>query len=231
LQKPKRYEEVAQMKKIFKQTGFVLGVALLCCIVFLGTKYYYGRQVKTVEVIREVETVVEKEVEISGETIRAGMANIGKLSTAEYNFTHVERVDSSREIRGFKIPLTKTTFIYSYDGSIMAGIDFTRIQIDKDDVKKEITVTLPEVEIISSEVDQDSFKLYDERNNIFNPISVTDVMDSFADLKTAEEKKAVEGGLLNKAKANAVTLVDHFMHGSYNVKDYDIEVVFVTDTN
>ncbi len=219
------------MKKTFKQTGFVLGVALLCCIVFLGTKYYYGRQVKTVEVIREVETVVEKEVEISGETIRSGMANIGKLSTAEYNYTHVERVDSSREIRGFKIPLTKTTFIYSYDGSIMAGIDFTRIQIDKDDVKKEITVTLPEVEIISSEVDQDSFKLYDERNNIFNPISVTDVMDSFADLKTAEEKKAVEGGLLNKAKANAVTLVDNFMHGSYNVKDYDIEVVFVTDTN
>lgn len=218
------------MKKIANIALTLLVIILACCAVFFGTKYYYSRQVKTV--IREipvekvVEKVVERQVEISGETIQASMTNIGKLCTAEYSYTHVERADSSRSIKGFKIPFTTSTFIYSYDGTVMAGIDFTRIQIDKDDAAKKITVTLPEAEIISSDVDQNSFELYDEKNNIFNPISVTDVADSFAELKNSEEQAAIDRGLLDKAKANAITLVENFMLGSYDVRDYDIEVLF-----
>lgn len=217
---------------LIKKARNILIITLICCGIFFGTKYYYSKQIKTVEVIKEiineveVETIVEKEVEITGETIRSGMANIGKLCTAEYSFTHVERVDSSKEINGYTIPFTTTTFIYSYDGTIMAGIDFTQIQVAKNDTDKKITVILPEVEIISSDVDQDSFMLYDEKNNIFNPISVADVAGSFADLKNSEEQKAIEKGLLENARTNAVMLIENFMRGSYNVSDYDIEVIF-----
>lgn len=216
------------MKKIKRMIISIFVVVLLCCGIFFGTKFYYSRQVNTVEIIREVpvEKIVEKEVQISGETIRISMANIGKLCTAEYNYTHIEKVDSSKEIKGYTIPFTTSMFIYSYDGIIMAGIDFTKIQIDKNDEEKVITVTLPNVEIISSDVDQDSFTLYDEKNNIFNPISVTDVADSFADLKNSEEEKAIEKGLFDRARESAVTLVENFMRGSYDVEDYEIEVVF-----
>lgn len=222
------------MKKIIlKIAGNILIVVLVGCVGFFVAKYHYDKKERVIELIKEVEIpveiVVEKEVVISGETIRASMVNIGKLCTAEYNFTHVERFDSSREINGYKIPFTTTTFIYSYDGTITAGIDFTKIQIDKNDIKKEITVTLPEAEIISSDVDQDSFKLYDEKNNIFNPISVADVAESFSDLKNSEEKKAVEEGLLDKAKENALVLVENFIRGSYNIGDYKIEVLFGID--
>ena len=216
------------MKKIKRIIISIFAVVLLCFGIFFGTKFYYSRQVNTVEIIREVpvEKIVEKEIQISGETIRTSMANIGKLCTAEYNYTHIEKVDSSKEIYGYTIPFTTSMFIYSYDGTIMAGIDFTKIQIDKNDEEKMITVTLPDVEIISSDVDQDSFTLYDEKNNIFNPISVTDVADSFADLKNSEEEKAIEKGLFDRARESAVTLVENFMRGSYDVEDYDIEVVF-----
>lgn len=218
------------MRKILNTIIIFIVVIFLCCGVFFGTKYYYSKQVKTIEVVKEVpvEKIIEKDIEISGETIRSSMANIGKLCTAEYSYTHVEHVDSSREIKGFKIPFTTSRFIYSYDGTVMAGIDFTKIQIDKDDMEKTITVTLPDVEVISSDVDQDSFQLYDEKNNIFNPISVTDVADSFTDLKNSEEKKAIEKGLFDRARANAILLVENFMHGSYDVEDYEIEVLFET---
>lgn len=218
------------MKKILSKAIFFLVVVLLCCGIFFGTKFYYSKQVKTVEVVKEVpvETIIEKDIQISGETIRDSMANIGKLCTAEYSYTHVEHVDSSREIKGFKVPFTTSSFIYSYDGIVMAGIDFTKIQINKNDIEKIITVTLPDVEIISSDVDQNSFQLYDEKNNIFNPISVTDVADSFTDLKNSEEKKAIEKGLFDRARASAILLVENFMHGSYDVEDYEIEVLFET---
>lgn len=218
------------MKKKLIAILFLTAIVSACACVFVMTKNYYSRQVKTVEVMKEIEVekVVEKEVVISGETIRSGMANIGKLCTAEYSYTHVERVDSTREIKGFEIPFTTSTFIYSYDGIIMAGIDFTQIQIDKNDSEKMITVTLPDVEIISSDVDQDSFKLYDEKNNIFNPINVADVAGSFADLKNSEEQKAIEEGLLDRARSNAMMLVENFMRGSYDVGDYKIDVLFDT---
>ncbi|MCH5256720.1 MAG: DUF4230 domain-containing protein [Lachnospiraceae bacterium] len=214
------------MKKIFNIAVGIIAMILICCGVFLGTKYYYSKQIKEVEVVREVEKVVEKEIQISGETIRSSMANIGELCTAEYNYTHVEQVDSSREIKGFKIPFTTSMFIYSYDGTIKAGIDFTKIQIDKNDTKKLITVKLPDVKIISSEVHHDSFQLYDEKNNIFNPISVADVADSLVDLENSEKEKSIGDGLLDKAKTNAITLIENFMHGSYDVGEYDIIVVF-----
>lgn len=218
------------MKKIFPIIICIFVGVLICFGVFIGTKDYYSKHTKPTEIIREVEVekVVEKVVEISGETIESNMVNIGKLCTAEYNYTHVERSDSSREIKGFKIPFTSASFIYSYDGSIMAGIDFTEIQIEKNDEEKVITVTLPDAEIISSSVDQNSFKLYDEKNNIFNPISVADVADSFADLKNSEEEKAVSEGLLDKARTNAIVLVENFMRGSYHIEGYDIEVLFET---
>ena len=195
----------------------VLFTALVAGITFIKTKNFYNKL---------DEGITEKKVEISGDTIRESMENIGKLCTAEYNYTHVEQADSSREINGLKIPFTTSSFIYSYDGTIMAGIDFTNIQIDKDDMGKKITITLPDVEIISSAVDQDSFRLYDEKNNIFNPISVTDVADTLADLKNSAEKEAVEKGLLNKAKENAIALVENFMHSTYSIEDYKMEVLF-----
>lgn len=216
------------MEKIRKQAKNIGITVLLCLAVFAGTKLYDSRHTETVEVIREVsvEKIVEKEIMISGETIRASMANIGELCTAEYSFTHVERVESSREINGFTIPFTKSTFIYSYDGVVMAGIDFTEIRVEKDDRAKTIIVTLPEAEIFSCDVDEDSFQLYDERNNIFNPIRVTDVADSFADLKKEEEQEAIEDGLLEKARSNAEVLVENFMRGSYNIGEYKIRVRF-----
>lgn len=210
------------MKKYLNLLTYIM----ICYVIFLGTKFYYSRQVKTVEVVREVERIIAKEVEISGDVIRYSMANIGKLCTAEYSYTHVERVDSSRELYGYQIPFTTATFIYSYDGTILAGVDFTKIKIKKNDTARKITVTLPDVEIISSDVDQNSFKLYDEKNNIFNPIHVTDVADSFANLKNSEEQKAVENGLLDRAKTNAVTLVENFLLSSYDVRHYTIEVLF-----
>ncbi|MCM1025549.1 MAG: DUF4230 domain-containing protein [Roseburia sp.] len=216
------------MKKLLKQLRNIAITVLLCLGVFAATRFYDSRHVETVEVIREVpvQTIVEKEITISGETIRSGMENIGKLCTAEYHFTHVEQVENSREINGFTIPFTSSSFIYSYDGVITAGIDFTEILVEKDDQAKTITVTLPEATVFNTDVDQDSFQLYDEKNNIFNPIRVTDVADSFADLKNEEERKAVEDGLLEKARANARILVENFMRGSYDVGEYQIKVQF-----
>lgn len=222
------------MKKI-KKIMVIAVINLLCCgicscIVYFRTKEYYQNQTNTIPVLTEMNdligNIIEKEIFISGETIQSGLNNIGKLCTAEYYYTHVEYFENAKEIKGIKIPLTSSKFIYSYDGTILAGIDFHQITVDKDDNSRKITITLPAAEIMSSDVDPDSFQLYDEKNNLFNPISVMDIAVSFADLKKCEEEKAIAGGLYDRAKTNATSLVQNFMKSSYNIEDYKIIVTF-----
>ncbi len=175
-------------------------------------------------IIQEKETIVEKEAVITGATIQAGIREIGKLVTAEYYFTHVESHASNLQIVGIDLPLTQSSFIYSYDGSVLAGIDFSKITVNKDDESRVIMVTLPKPETISAAVDPDSFKLYDEKNNIFNPIKVTDVANSFADLIHSEEQKAIDGGLYGRAKDNAILMIENFLLATYPIHDYQIVV-------
>ncbi|RHR64752.1 DUF4230 domain-containing protein [Coprococcus sp. AF16-5] len=215
------------MKKIstFLLKAFIL--ILFCVITFFITRYLY---VPKGQKIKKTDSAIGKTIELSGETIRSNIANIGKLATAEYTYTHVEHFDSSRTIGDFKIPLTKTSYIFSYDGTIIAGVDFTKTNVNKNDTSKTITITLPEVEIISSDVDQDSFQLYDEKKNIFNPTDITDYVESFADLKTSEEQKAIDKGLLDDAKANACTIINSYM-ASLNIPNYTTNITFAGTTN
>lgn len=211
--------------KHFLLKAFIL--ILFCVITFFITRYLY---VPNGQKIEKTDSTIGKTIELSGETIRSNIANIGKLATAEYTYTHVEHFDSSRTIGDFKIPLTKTSYIFSYDRTIIAGVDFTQTNVNKNDTSKTITITLPEVEIISSDVDQDSFQLYDEKKNIFNPTDITDYAESFADLKTSEEQKAIDKGLLDDAKANACTIINSYM-ASLNIPNYTTNITFAGTTN
>jgi hypothetical protein len=74
---------------------------------------------------------------------------------------------------------------------------------------------------LSSEVDPDSYKFYEIKNNILNPISPEDYAVSFADLIHKEEERAVEEGLLEKADANAEKILKNFI-SSYNSDSYKI---------
>ncbi len=216
-----------------KVLGFLVFLAVLIIVgvsVFLTSLFYKNKIPKTEVVEPEepgiMDEFVEEEVALSGQTIAEGIKTMGKLSTAEYYYTHVENHDSSLQFEGtnINIPFTKNKFVYSYDGSVTAGIDFTKIEVNVDDAKKTVNIKLPEVEIISSEIDEDSFKLYDEKNSAFNKISVTDVANSFADMKKDEEAKAKERGLFDNAEKNAKIMLESFVRSTYGAEGYRIEV-------
>lgn len=212
----------------------LLAAALLLLLVgggvFFATKRHYENKttVEYVQVPVEREKIVEVPVEtktvITGEIMQEKLRDIGELVTEEYTYTEVGTYDSSKSVQlfgyGVDIPLTQSKFIYSYDGTIKAGIDFTRITVEKNEETRQVTVTLPKAVILSSELDEDSFELYDERNNIFNPFSVSDVNATNRTLKTSAEQKAVAKGLLTRADANAKALVLGFLKSTYDLDGY-----------
>ena len=64
-------------------------------------------------------------VTVNTETIREGIANMGTLITQEYYFTQVEKYTKEKTI--MKFITSSSEFIYSYDGSVTAGVDFEKI--------------------------------------------------------------------------------------------------------
>ncbi len=149
-----------------------------------------------------------------------GLKNIGELATQAGYFTSVQTISNARELWGVEIPLTRNKFIYSYDGTIKAGIDFEAVKIDVDEKAKKVTVTLPEAKILSTAIDENSFEIFDESNNIFNPIGLNDMNKGLLELKKAAEQKALKNGILENARTNAKLLIKGFLIGVLNSDEY-----------
>ena len=71
-----------------------------------------------------------------------------------------------------------------------------------------ITVILPEAQVLSHEIDENSVKVFDEKTSIFNQFTVEDYTAFYADQKKSVEEKAIAKGLLTEAKAQAVKAVE-----------------------
>lgn len=159
---------------------------------------------------------------IRSKTTDLGFRNIGELATQAGYYTNVQVISGSREIFGLSIPLTEKKYIFGYDGVIKAGIDFADVSVSVDELSHTVTVSMPEVKVLSNEIDEDSFEIYDENKNIFNTLKVSEINTSLKALKEESEEKAVSNGLLDNAKRNAETLVTGFLAGTFDLTVYNI---------
>ena len=78
------------------------------------------------------------------------------------------------------------------------------------------------MEITDITIDNDSFKIMDESNNIFNSISIGDLNDAQKELKKKMKERAVEKGVLDITKNNAETLLSEMLKSPTG--DYDVKV-------
>ena len=152
-----------------------------------------------------------------------GLKDIGKLATQSGYFTSVQSIQSNRALFGIEIPLSRSNYIFSYDGVIQAGLDFGDIGIEVDDQKHIIHIRMPEIQILSIEIDESSFKLYNESENILTPLRMTDVNQALAELKQKARETAEAHGILDNAKKNAEVLIRGFLAGCYDLTLYSVE--------
>lgn len=104
---------------------------------------------------------------------------------------------------GWEVPFTEKKFIITYNGSIKSGIDLNYVTVAVLNDKKQIKVNLPEAKILSHEIDEDSIKIFDEKNSIFNPLKVEDFKSFATDQKDNVEKEAIKKGLLTEAETHS----------------------------
>ena len=148
--------------------------------------------------------------------------DIGELATQAGYFTTVQSIRKSREVLGIEVPGTQSNYVYSYDGTIKAGINFGDVDVEVDDLSHTIVVSVPEVRILSTEIDEDSFVLYNDGSNLFTSLKLEDVDKSNTELKKAARETAVKNGLLENARSNAELLIRGFLSGMYDLTQYKV---------
>lgn len=153
-------------------------------------------------------------------TTKLGFEDIGELATQECRTTQVNATKAAQEIFGVQIPFTQSQYIYSYDVTIKAGYDFSAITWDVQGTT--ITVHLPEAQVLSCELDLDSFQVYYEKESVFRPITLEETNQDMTNLKANAQNDAIANGLLDNARENAETLLTAFFAQAYDLNEYTL---------
>ena len=201
-------------------------IALILALI-LGVDYSMRRRAEKEEAAATATTRTEKEkkdkvlISVNTQTIQDGLADMGVLITQEYYFTQVEKYTKEKSILIF---LTSSSeFTYSYDGAVLAGVDFEAIKIEKDEDRKTIIVTMPPSQIQAVTIDKDTFKIYSEKDSLWNPLKLEDYNVSLVEFENAAKEKAINGGILKRSDEQARNLVRGFISNLPNAQGYAVE--------
>lgn len=158
--------------------------------------------------------------DLLGEQLRSAQ----ELVTVAYHYTNMGRFENHVDFYGWKVPLTAKSFIVSYDGVIKAGVDLGGVDVAVDEAGKSVTVTLPDSGILSHEIPEESIEVFDESNNIFNPITIEDYTGFTRDEKAAMEQRAIDNGLLASADEQARAAVESLLRLMPGMESYQLNM-------
>ena len=179
--------------------------------------------------VKELEDTIAKmeREQMSTDTIREEVKQISKYSAYEFDYTSIIYHSDKNSFMGMDIPLTGNSFIATIDGKMNIGIDAENMQIsqetDEDGSVKQVTITVPHSQILDNYTMQDSLKIYDQKNNIFNPVEVADYSELLTEAEEKEEQKVLKGDLLQKSDESVKFLLTSHLQAVYG---QNVEIIF-----
>lgn len=146
--------------------------------------------------------LTDKEVGYDSTTVMSRISHIQELALVKHNYTGVIGFKDYKRILNINIPLTDKYFLLKYNGYLKAGVDFSRIKINAltDSV---VHVSIPKPEIFDTVIDEGSVQIYNESENAFNPIKISDYNEALSREKNIMISDAVKQGILKDATDQA----------------------------
>ncbi|WP_312942685.1 DUF4230 domain-containing protein [Oscillibacter sp.] len=205
----------AQRKRRFwfrplRTVRLVFLVAALCALVGVSG-FFAGRFGGGSEKITQLDAVI----------LENRLEEISELASVSWSYTNMAQFENKNVFYGMTLPFTTKKFILTYDGEIKVGVDLRKAAVDISGT--EIHIRLPQAEILSHEIDENSVEVFDEKSSIFNPFTVEDFTAFQSDQKAAMEKKAVEKGLLKEGREKAADSV-HLLLGAALPEGYALSI-------
>ncbi len=244
-EKAEMYEELRSMVAVRKWKRRLIATGLVCLLVLVVfvAAWLIGRNQASQSAQEEIERlqaqleqsksnvlptieipVTPAEPVIDVDVLYSEILDIGELATVEYMFTDAAKYSQTMQYKDWDIPFTEKSFVLKWNGIIKAGVDLQAVEITVDKENKRITVTLPKAKILSYQVDTDSIEVLDERDSIFNNLTIEDKKKFDIDTEDTMRQRAIDNGLLDKAGANAREIIKRLLLANPDIDGkYSIE--------
>lgn len=152
-----------------------------------------------------------------------GLKDMSELVTQTCTVTVIQ--DSKKNLtffKDYKIPLTESRQIFSYDFDVDASIKFDKITFDVDNKNKTITFNLPHANVYKTTIILDSFNSYYESDSLFTEIDLSENNDAKKQMAIEAEEKCIKNKLLENADKNAEELLKGLVKSNSKIKDYKV---------
>ncbi len=221
-------ESPSQLPWVFRKRGgfvpWLMVIVLLVCVGLLFTSNWRAQKEMKDQLERQnlvIDSLKEKQAEddtsksipkITSETLKSELGTLQELVTQEYIYTNADkREQDAKWIFGWSRPFSNSSLLLTYDGTIKAGIDMSKIEVEVNEEGRVIKITLPESRITDNIIPQESITILEVKDGLFNEITLDDYNAFISEQKTIMEQKAVERGLLEKADGEARKAVRAFL--------------------
>lgn len=138
----------------------------------------------------------------SSSTVMNRITHIQELALVKHNYTGVISYKDYMKFLNINIPLTDKYFLLKYNGYLKAGVDFSRVKIDVQN-DSTIHVSIPKPKILDTVIDEKSVEVFNESENAFNPIKISDYNEALTREKNNMIKDAIDQGILSDATEQA----------------------------
>lgn len=172
------------VRRISYPTYFFLGTTIILALL-LGINRINGTRTKKYD----TSTVLSK------------IVHIQELATVKYSYSGVIGFKDNFKILNISVPLTDKYFLLKYNGYLKAGVDFSRVKVNING--EYVHVSMPRAQIFDVVIDENSVKVYNESENAFNPIKISDYNKALIGEKETMRQDAVRQGVLNDANSQA----------------------------
>jgi hypothetical protein len=133
---------------------------------------------------------------------------LARLETIQYS---VEQVVTTEEKQGTFAFLFGSTMILQVHGTVIAGIDMSKIQPGDLQMQSGVlTVKLPASQIFVTTVDEDKSKIFNVQTGLFAQPDPGLVLPALTGAKDKIQQAAIDDGILEIAQQNAVAYLTKF---------------------
>lgn len=145
---------------------------------------------------------VDKERGYDSSTVMSRISYMQELALIKHKYTGVIGFKDYKKILQINIPLTDKYFLLKYNGYIKAGVDFDRIKVNVVN-DSTVHVSIPKPRILDTVIDEKSVEVYNESENAFNPIKISDYNEALTREKNVMISDAIKQGILSDATEQA----------------------------
>lgn len=203
------------IKSIISMKTIVI-LALVLAIMFTAYKILDIQKAPQPPVTVENQTIADSTV------ILERVERLWELSSSKYYYSNVVAFKDKMRIKDFQLPFTEKSFLIKYDGYIKAGINAEDMEILLNEGKT-IKIKLKNSKILDHAIDEKSIYVYDEKDSIFNNLSINDIFSQLSEEKANIEAKLEEKGFFRDTNNNIKMFLEEFLR---NLGYETIEIEF-----